>query len=58
MLYAIMMKDGAEFQVEAESPSDARGVSAWHHKQVNGKNSYCVRAVPVTMCEPLKLVEA
>ena len=58
MLYAIKMKDGTEFQVDAESPTRARGVSAHHHRTVNGKNSYCIYAVPVTMCEPLKLVEA
>jgi len=58
MLYAVEMKDGAKFQVEASSASDARGKSFDHHMKTTGKNSYCIWAVPVTMCEPLKLVEA
>lgn len=58
MLYAIEMKDGTQFQVEAISPSNARSVSSVEYTKRTGKNSYCVKAIPVSMCGPLKLVEA
>lgn len=57
MLYAIEMKDGTQFQVDAQSPTDARGVSSYQYFKNTGKHSHCIRAVPVTMCGPLKLVE-
>ena len=58
MLYAIKMFDGTEFQVDAQSATDARGVSAYMYRQQTGKSSHCIKAVPVTMCGPLQLVES
>lgn len=58
MLYAIKMFDGTEFQVDAQSATDARGQSAYIYRMKTGKSSHCIKAVPVTMCGPLKLVEA
>ena len=56
MLYAVKMFDGTEFQVDAESPTDARGVSAYVYHKNTGKRGHCIKAVPVTMCGPLQLV--
>lgn len=58
MLYAIEMKDGTQFQVDAQSATDARFVSSYQYTKQTGKSSHCIKAVPVTMCGPLKLVEA
>ena len=58
MLYAIQMKDGTQFQVDAESATDARFVSSREYHKRTGKSSHCIKAVPVTMCGPLKLVKA
>lgn len=57
MLYAVKMKDGTEFQVDAQSATDARRQSSYTHLKMSGKSSHCIQATPVTMCGPLTLVE-